>query len=155
MITKINNTDIVNKTYNSCGCIYISQLNILDNIVHDQYIQLCKNHYLQSTDKVNYKLDKQNKLYILNEKKSSPLKKKKLSYNNFYENLKLLINDNNTENKLFSNKIIKFGKYKNKTYEYVYNIDKLYCYHLAYWKDNNLNNSNINHFINYIKLKVQ
>ena len=91
--------------------------------------------------------------YILNEKKSSPLKKKKLSYNNSYENLKLLINDNNTENKLFSNKIIKFGKYKNKTYEYVYNIDKLYCYHLAYWKDNNLNNStllNKKNITNYI-----
>jgi hypothetical protein len=152
---KINNTDIVNKSYNSCGCIYISQLNILDNIMHDQYIQLCKNHYLQSKDKVNYKFDKKNKLYTLNEKRSDSLKKKKISYNNSYENLKQLINDNSYENNLFSNKIIKFGKYKNKTYEYVYNIDKIYCYHLAYWKDTNLNNSNINNFINYIKLQVQ
>jgi hypothetical protein len=152
---KINNNDIVNKCYNSCGCIYISQLNILDNIVHDQYIQLCKNHYLQSKDKANYKLDRKNKLYILNEKKSDTFKKKKISYNNSYENLKLLISDNSIDNNLFSNKIIKFGKYKNKTYEYVYNIDKLYCYHLAYWKDINISNSNINHFINYIKLKVQ
>ena len=110
---KINNTDIVNKSYNSCGCIYISQLNILDNIMHDQYIQLCKNHYLQSKDKGNYKFDKKNKLYTLNEKKSDSLKKKKISYNNSYENLKQLINDNSYENNLFSNKIIKFGKYKN------------------------------------------
>ena len=49
---------------------------------------------------------------------------------------------------------IKNSKYKNKTYEYVYNIDKLYCYHLAFWIDIKSKNTNIIDFINYIKLKV-
>jgi hypothetical protein len=145
----MQNNDIVNKYYNSCGCIYISELNIMDNIIHDIYIQLCKTHYLLSKEKSKFKLDKKNKLYILNSKKTDNIKKKKISY----DNLKLLINDKN-KNDEDSNKLIKFGKYKNKTYEYVYNTDKLYCYHLAYWKDNNLNNSNITNFINYIKLQV-
>jgi len=133
--------DIVNKQYQSCGCIYTSELNIINNTIHDNYIQLCKNHYLLVNNKFNYKLDKKNKLYILKESKSD--------INN---NKKVIIN--NSDNDLESNKIIKFGKYKNKTYDYVYNIDKLYCYHLAYWKDINLNNIHINNFINFIKLKV-
>jgi hypothetical protein len=145
----MQSNDIVNKYYNSCGCIYISELNIIDNIIHDNYIQLCKTHYLLSKEKSKFKLDKKNKLYIINSKKTDNIKKKKISY----DNLKLLINDKN-KNDEDSNKLIKFGKYKNQTYEYVYNTDKLYCYHLAYWKDNNLNNSNITNFINYIKLQV-
>lgn len=148
----MNCNDIVNTKYNSCGCIFISKLNILDNIVHDKYIQLCKNHYLLSKDKMNYKSDKNKKLYHLIDKKDS-IKKKKSFPNNSYENLKLLLNSD-IKNNNDSYKIIKFGKYKNKTYEYVYNIDKLYCYHLAYWKNNNLNNIHINNFINYIKSKI-
>jgi hypothetical protein len=31
-------TDIVNKKYNSCGCIFTSELNLFDNYVHDNYI---------------------------------------------------------------------------------------------------------------------
>jgi hypothetical protein len=146
-------TDIVNKKYNSCGCIFTSELNLFDNYVHDNYIQLCKTHYVSSKEKSNFKLDKKSKLYILIDKKEHQIKKKKILFNNSYENLKLLINDK-LKSDSESNKIIKFGKYKNKTYEYVYSIDKLYCYNLAYWKDNNLNNTNITHFINYIKLKV-
>lgn len=150
----MNINDIVNKKYNSCGCIYISNLDILDNIVHDHYIQLCRNHYLLSKNKSNYKLEKKNRLYIYNDNNQS-IKKKKIILNNSFDNLKLLINDNKNINNKLSNNIIKFGKYKNKTFEYVYNMDKMYCYHLAYWKDNRLNNTNINNFINFIKLRVQ
>jgi len=150
----MNDNDILNKNYNSCGCISISKLNLIDNIVNDYNIQLCKTHYLLSYEKSNFKFNKKNKLYTLIEKNNSLLKKKKISFNNSYENLKTLISNSINNESLYSNKLIKFGKYKNKTYEYVYNIDKLYCYHLAFWIDIKSKNTNIIDFINYIKLKV-
>ena len=73
-------SDIVNKKYNSCGCIFISELNLFDNYVHDNYIQLCKNHYLLSTDKSNFKLDKKSKLYILIDKQENNIKRKKIIF---------------------------------------------------------------------------
>lgn len=150
----MDDKDILNKNYNSCGCISISKLNLIDNIVNDYNIQLCKTHYLLSYDKNNFKFNKKNKLYTLIEKKNTQLKKKKISFNNSYENLKTLISNSINNETLYSHKLIKFGKYKNKTYEYVYKIDKLYCYHLAFWVDINSKNTNIINFINYIKLKV-
>lgn len=150
----MDDNDILNKNYNSCGCISISKLNLIENVVNDYNIQLCKTHYLLSNEKSNFKLNKKNKLYTLIEKKNTNLKKKKISFNNSYENLKLLINNSINNESIYSNKLIKFGKYKNKTYEYVYNIDKIYCYHLAFWAEIESKNTNINNFINYIKLKV-
>ena len=48
-----------------------------------------------------------------------------------------------------------FGKYKYKTFNYVYNNDKLYCYKLSFWDDNIYNkNTNITDFIDYIKKSV-
>lgn len=117
-------TDYINKTYKSCGCIYISELDIIDNIINDKCIQICKIHLINNRN---------------------------FSYNLLYNNKNNIVS---TRPELYLN----FGKYKNKSFSYVFNTDKLYCYNLAFWKkkNNNINckNININLFINYIKQQI-
>lgn len=112
--------DSINKTYKSCGCIFISELDIIDNTINEKYIQICKSHSVHKSKIINLNTNVKNVV--------SP---------EFYLN---------------------FGKYKNKSFSYVYNIDKLYCYNLAFWNNNynykNNNHSNINQFITYIKNQI-
>lgn len=108
-------TDYINKTYKSCGCIFISELDIIDNLINDKYIQICKIHSIQNS------IRHQNKNIT-------------------------------TTSEIYLN----FGKYKNKSFSYVFHIDKLYCYNLAFWNNNSnkCKNINITQFINYIKKQI-
>lgn len=119
--------DLINKIYKTCGCILISELDIINNTINEKYIQLCTTHY-QKTQSI---------IYIINNKSQIDLKKN------------IIINDSH----------LNFGKYKNKTFDYVFKTDKLYCYNLAFWRNNNLlinnaKNININEFIQYIKNQI-
>ena len=135
MISTDLSKDSINKTYKSCGCIYVSELDIIDNIINEKYIQICKIHLnSQRNSLINYSKN--------NDIPTSPASPE------FYLN---------------------FGKYKNKSFSYVFHIDKLYCYNLAFWNNtlnqhsiNNINckntdvnkGININQFINYIKQQI-
>jgi hypothetical protein len=116
--------DQINKTYKTCGCIFISELDIINNILNDKYIQFCKHHII-----INTKLNV-NKLKPTNQQ---------LQVTNY---------------KLES--YLNFGRYKNKSFNYVFENDKLYCYNLAFWKNNNCEykNININLFIQFIKTQL-
>lgn len=132
---KIDNfsKDLINKIYKTCGCILISELDIINNTINEKYIQICPKHY-QKTESI---------LHIVNNK--SVLSQIDLKKN-------IIINDS----------YLNFGKYKNKTFHYVFQTDKLYCYNLAFWKNNTINMNtyqntkkiNINEFIIYIKNQI-
>lgn len=183
--------DIIDKKYKSCGCILISELNIIDNIIQDKYIQLCKSHYHSlNINKLSYELNKKTNNFILKKKSNKDEsiliehKKDNLSiikdskailYNSkSYENLQAIIfkcianfkhtdlleikkNNltlDNYKNPSNSETLVNFGKYKNKTYDYVYYNDKLYCYNLAFWNKKDFKNQKILKFIEYIKYKI-
>lgn len=189
--SKIN--DIIDKKYKSCGCILISELNIIDNIIQDNYIQLCKTHYHSlNINKLYYELNKKTNNFILKEKsdkESRVIENKKENFDNLpiiqdsnailynsksYENLQAIIfkcitnfkhtdllelKKNNLKldhytNPSNSETLLNFGKYKNKTYDYVYYNDKLYCYNLAFWNKKDFKNQKILKFIEYIKYKI-
>lgn len=148
--------DIINKKYNSCGCIQLSQLNILENIIIDTYIQICKYHFNGINNKSDYIYNNKLKSYQYNDNlslsnthniKNKRKIKKSLSCNSTFDYY-----NTQSEN---SNKIIEFGKYKNKTYEYVFNKDKMYCYKLTYWSSYKYTNKKILDFIQFIKNKQQ
>lgn len=129
-----------------CGCVITSNLDIVENIITDQCTILCKSHYSDIKNKKDYTYNKNKKIYILNTflSKNSNINNIKKSYSYIHLN-----QDYNEEN------IILFGKYKYKTFDYVYNKDKLYCYKLSLWNDKIYNNdNNILHFINYIKKSI-
>jgi hypothetical protein len=147
-ISTYNN--IINKKYESCGCIINSDLDILENIIQDYHIQLCKHHYTkqdynQKINKSNYYFNKQIQKYIYKNNNNKVLKK-----NKSYDNIQSIVFNNFKSNQV-SHNLVNFGKYANKTYEYVYYSDKLYCYNLAFWNNKKYNNNNIQRFINYIK----
>ncbi len=158
----IKSNDTINKHYDSCGCIIISELNLLENIIIEKHIQFCKSHYKIFIKKnknnnllisnINYIYNKKNNKYIFTEKSVPKLNKQK-SYENIQTILLKTHSPNNTSNN-FSEQILNFGKYKNKTYEYVYCNDKIYCYNLAFWKNTNFKNKKILNFIKYIKNQI-
>lgn len=138
--------DSLDVTTKDCGCVITSNLDIVENIITDQYAILCKSHYSDIKNKKEYTYNKNKGMYILNSflSKNSIINNIKKSYS--YLNLN---QDTNKKN------IILFGKYKYKTFDYVYNNDKLYCYKLSLWNDKIYNNdNNILHFINYIKKSI-
>lgn len=165
-----NKKDTIDKFYESCGCIQISELDILQNIIIEKYIQLCKLHYRsynkinnksKFSNKTNYIFDKKlNKYIISNHNKHKLLKSKsyenvqgsllKYIYKKSYSNPIDYGNNNNLDNL----NLLNFGKYKNKTYEYVYYTDKVYCYNLAFWKNNEFKNKKILNFIKFIKKQL-
>jgi len=145
--------NMINKKYKSCGCIIISELDILENIIQDKYLQICKDHYKHNNkinNNIKYSYDKHSNKYIYNPTINKENNQKNLYKSKSYENLYNIIY-NNTKNIKNSNTLVNFGKYKNKTYEYVYYNDKLYCYNLAFWNNKNYTNQNIQNFIQYIK----
>ena len=161
-----NLNDTINKKYETCGCIIISELDILENLLQDRYLQLCKLHYNNCCNKSMYHFNKKINKYIIN----SSNKQATINYNKSYENLQGIIsktylkselqsitnNSNNLVNLSLNcnNNILQFGKYKNKTYEYVYYNDKIYCYNLAFWNHKEFKNKNIINFIEYIRNQI-
>ena len=133
--------DQINKTYKTCGCIFISELDIINNIINDKYIQYCQKHTI-TTIQSNIKRS------ILSRNSSR---------NRLTDTLESTISKANTFDK--NNNLeyfLNFGRYKNKSFNYVFQNDKLYCYNLAFWKNNNCEykNININLFIQFIKTKI-
>lgn len=170
-ISSYHNNDTINKKYETCGCIIISELDILENIIHDKYIQLCKQHYKTNTNKISYYYNKKNNKYIYNMNSlpnnlynniSHNISTKPSNLSKSYENLqgllynslnkKLDTNLNNLNNQNINYQtLVSFGKYKDKSYEYVYYNDKLYCYNLAFWNIKEFKNKKIHNFITFIK----
>lgn len=147
-----NHNDIIDKQYNTCGCIILSKLDINENIIIDINIQYCKLHYYKRklNNSLNYVYDYKIQKYLLiseNVKKNNNLK------SNDQNSMKYDKTDktNNTNNKVI---LMDFGKYSNKTYDYVYNNDKMYCYKLAFWNNNIIKNKKITNFINFIKRQI-
>jgi len=124
--------DQINKTYKACGCIFISELDVINNIINDKYIQLCKIHHL------NYIHQNSNN-------------------NTIHQNLNYIKTPKILNNYKFDS-YINFGRYKNKSFTYVFQQDKLYCYNLAFWNNHNSDynnkNININLFIQFIKNQI-
>ena len=139
----VDNNDTVNKIYNSCGCIISSKFDICHNQLIDDYIQVCKNHYLSlsSSNKLFYKSKSYNNLKSLNKPNNKKIRRTK--------------SETYLDDDISKYDIINFGKYKFKSFDFIYNMDKFYCYKLMQSKlNNNLydNNSNIYKFIKYIEL---
>ncbi len=140
--------DTINKKYHSCGCIIISELDILENIIQEKYLQLCKNHYKKCNSKSFYSYNKKINKYIYHSNNNI------INYSKSYENLQGIISNNNNSNNKEFNILLNFGKYKDKTYEYVYYNDKLYCYNLAFWNNKEFKNKKILNFITFIKKQL-
>jgi hypothetical protein len=121
--------DLINKTYKTCGCILVSELDFINNTINNKYIQLCNSHF--------------NKTQPINDVLKKELSNNKLNSNNLHKTQSI------------NNSCLNFGKYKNKSFNYVFQIDKLYCYNLAFWKNfQDYKNPNVIHFINFIKTQI-
>ncbi len=109
----LTNLDLIESVVNSCGCEYTLTLDIVENSVSEHFIKICKTHYKQKLHKHNYVLNKQHNVYECKTFKTS--------------------NQNRLRAKRLSNSIspdaktLNFGKYKHRTFDYVYNKDKTYC----------------------------
>lgn len=126
------------KCEDKCGCFFTKELDMDTNIINKKYIKICANHseYINIINKDNYTFNKKSNFYIL---KTNTISLKKKILNN---NLKSLGD---------GCKKIKFGKYKNKSYDFVYSKDKTYCYNLCIWTEKEIKDDNVNDFIKYIK----
>lgn len=143
--------DSLDIEYKNCGCAISSNLDIIENIITEDNIIFCKKHFIKHKNKKEYVYNKNKSIYILN----SFLLKSSIE-NNIINNIKKIssfinLNENNTKSD-----VILFGKYKYKTFNYVYNNDKLYCYNLSLWNDKLYNNDkNMTDFINFIKQSIK
>lgn len=118
-------SDQINKTYKTCGCIFISELDIINNIINDKYIQFCKNH-----NSTNNKL---NKLINYNSKDNI----NKSNNYNCESNLNFGRYKNKSFNYVFQNDKLycyNLAFWKNNNYKY--------------------KNININLFIQFIKTQI-
>ena len=145
------NLDSIDKIKKDCGCVITSKLDIIENEIIESTIIKCKKHYLTDSNKAQYTYNKSQNIYISNSEISNKIIKNKIK--KISSDIDLLnMEDDNDSN------IIKFGKYKNKTFDYVYNNDKVYCYNLSFWKCNqekNISNNEIYKFINFIKAEIK
>ena len=125
-----------------CGCYFTRELDMDTNVIKKNYIKICASHskYISNINKDNYNFNKKSNFYIL---KSNTISLKKKNSQNNLLNMNKISND--------GDKKIKFGKFKNKSYEYVYSNYKLYCYNLSIWAEKPILDDNVNDFINYIK----
>lgn len=136
------NFDSINTEHQKCGCVISSNLDIINNLISDIAIVLCTKHYKKCKNKKEYSFNKNKSTYTLNSFLSNSILKKNIIKSPSFEKL----------NKRDKSGIILFGKYKYKTFDYVYNNDKFYCYNLSFWNANIYNkNENIHEFINFIK----
>jgi hypothetical protein len=143
--------DSLDIDYKQCGCAISSNLDIIENLITENVIILCKKHFIKSKNKKDYVYNKNKSTYMLN----SFLLKSSIK-NNITNNIKKSSSFINlTENNNKSD-VILFGKYKYKTFKYVYNNDKLYCYNLSIWNDKIYNNNqNMLDFIDFIKESIK
>lgn len=140
------NFDSISTEHKKCGCVISSNLDIIENLISELTIIMCDKHYKKCKNKKEYTFNKFKSVYILNSFSNDSISKKNIKKNPSLD--KLNINDNQSG-------VLLFGKYKYKTFNYVYNNDKLYCYNLSFWNDNIYNkNDNIYEFINFIKKSV-
>lgn len=145
-----SNFDSIHTEHKKCGCVISSNLDIIENLISESIIILCENHYKKCKNKKEYSFNKNKSYYTLNSFSNNSISKKNIKKSSHLDKL-------NKTNSKDSNKskILLFGKYKYKTFNYVYNNDKLYCYNLSFWNDNIYNkNDNIYEFINFIKNSI-
>ena len=143
--------DSLDIEYKICGCAISSNLDIIENIITEDIIILCKNHYIKNKNKNDYMYNKNKSTYILN----SFLLQSSIT-NNILNNIKKTPSFLNLSEDNIKSDILLFGKYKYKTFKYVYNNDRLYCYNLSLWNDKLYNtNKNMNDFINFIKESIK
>jgi len=143
------NSDSIEKTVKHCGCVVTSKLDIIENEITKAVIKICKNHYLINLNKIKYTYNKSQNIYILNCEISNNIKKNKIK--KISSDIDLTLKENKDD-------ILQFGKYKHKSFDYVYNHDKLYCYNLSFWKHNkltNVKNKSIYEFINYVRNEIR
>jgi hypothetical protein len=139
--------DSLDVEHKICGCAISSNLDIIKNIITENVIILCKIHFTKNKNKKDYVYNKHKSIYTLN----SFLLKSSIT-NNIKKSSSFI---NLTENNNKSD-VILFGKYKYKTFKYVYNNDKLYCYNLSIWNDKIYNNNqNMLDFIDFIKESIK
>ncbi len=141
-MNKTYENDIINKQYCACGCIILSTLDIYENIINELNIQYCKKHYHNT--KFNNDLK-----YFYNCK----IKKYLLISDNYKKNNNIILHNQHII-KTTKLTLMEFGKYYNKTYDYVYNNDKMYCYKLAFWNNHIIKNNKIIKFIEFIKQQL-
>lgn len=138
--------DSLDVIYKNCGCAKSSNLDIIENTINEYDIMLCKKHYIKYKNKTNYIYNKNKSLYIL----SSVIIKSSI-----IENIKKCPSYIGLTQDIEKSDVILFGKYKYKTFDYVYNHDKIYCYNLSLWNNKIYNNNtNITSFINFIKESI-
>ncbi len=136
--------NVLEKITLRCNCIISKELDISNNSINKRYLQICKNHYCPKLiSKNEYIYIKSKKIYVY---KKYTLNKRCSQSSSSSEEL-------NDDDEQMDNNIIDFGKYKNKSYKFVFNIDKKYCYHLSFWKKNNYQ-ENVNKFVSYVKQKI-
>jgi hypothetical protein len=142
--------DSIHTETKKCGCVISSNLDIIENIITDTYITLCESCFQKCNNKKDYTYNKHKSVYYLN----SMISKNSLTQN-IKKSASLIHIHDDSDSPIDNSNIIQFGKYKYKTFDYVYNNDKLYCYNLSYW-NNNIHNKNDNlfNFINFIKTSI-
>ncbi len=143
------NLDSIDKIVKHCGCVVTSKLDILENEITETIIKICKKHYLTNFNKLQYTYNKSQNIYISNSEISNNIVKNKI------RKISSDIDLNIKEDKFH---ILQFGKYKHKSFNYVYNNDKIYCYNLSFWKHNkikNIKNKAISEFVNYVRSEIK
>lgn len=143
------NLDSIDKTVKQCGCVVTSKLDIIENEITESFIKICKKHYLTYFNKIQYTYNKSQNVYISNSEISNNIIKNKIK--KIASDIDLNIKEDKTH-------ILKFGKYKYKSFNYVYNNDKIYCYNLSFWKHNkikNIENKAISEFVNFIRDEIK
>ena len=163
-----NDKDLINKVTKPCGCVVTTKLDLDLHITYDYFIKLCKSHYIKSSHSKKYSFNKNIKLYECN----GYIKKLKKNQ----DKLKKYINISGDTSETISccgsktvcscspenclcdikknpiiEKKIKFGKYKDQTFEFVYNNDKAYCFNLAFWENGISKNDDVIEFTSYIQ----
>ena len=136
-------SNYLDKTVKPCGCVLISELNVLENVIEEITIKICRSHYYYHTEKNNFTFSKSQNLYIYNpyfKEISTKMKKNKIP---------------NENNKYKNNEVITFGKYKSKSFDYVYNNDKTYCYNLSFWRSDIPECDDIHLFISFVKSSLK
>lgn len=143
------NLDSINETIKECGCVIMSNLDIIENKISESTIKICKKHYLANCNKMKFTFNKSQNIYIANSEIISN------SIKNKFKKISSDIDLKYNEDKYH---ILQFGKYKHKSFKYVYNNDKIYCYNLSFWKYNKVEdfkNKEVSKFVDYIKEEIR
>jgi methionine synthase II (cobalamin-independent) len=149
------NLDSIDKITKKCGCVITSKLNIIENEITEYMVIICKKCFLigynkmpYTYNKMQYTYNKSQNVYISNSEISDIIIKKKIKKISSDIDILNIKNENNSN-------ILKFGKYKHKSFDYVYNNDKIYCYNLSFWKHNNIKNEAISDFVNFVRDEIK